>query len=325
MRHLRSLAITIAIAALVSIPPAVNAQEPAYPTRTVTIVVPLSPGGGVDMIARLVADKLSQSFGHPFIVDNKPGAAGNIGAEYVVRAQPDGYTLLFTGNSHTVNPSLYKLRFDTQKDFTPIARVVETPQVLLVHSSVPANNLKEFLQYAKDNPGKLNYGSAGVGSPSHIAGEMFKLAAGVDMTHVPYKGAGPATADLLGGQIQVLFSSLPSAVPHLAGGKIKALGVSTAKRFPTVPDIPTIDEAGVPNYRADTWFGMFAPAGLPDRIRDKLANELATITADQAFQKEILDAGMEAAVNTPQEFNKMLDQEFKDWPVIIEKTGIKAE
>jgi len=154
---------------------------------------------------------------------------------------------------------------------------------------------------------------------------MFKLAAGVDMTHVPYKGAGPATADLLGGQIQVLFSSLPSAVPHLAGGKIKALGVSTAKRFPTVPDIPTIDEAGVPNYRADTWFGMFAPAGLPDRIRDKLANELATITADQAFQKEILDAGMEAAVNTPQEFNKMLDQEFKDWPVIIEKTGIKAE
>src|SRR5690606_10551901 len=170
----------------------------------------------------------------------------------------------------------YQHHCDTQQEFSPVARVVVTPQVLLVHSSGPAKNLKEFLQYAKDNPGKLNYGSAGVGSPSHIAGEMFKLAAGVDMTHVPYKGAGPATADLLGGQIQVLFSSLPSAVPHLAGGKIKALGVSTAKRFPTVPDIPTIDEAGVPNYRADTWFGMFAPAGLPDRIRDKLANELAT-------------------------------------------------
>src|SRR5690606_21548699 len=223
-----------------------------------------------------VADKLSQSFGKTVIVDNKPGAAGNIGAEYVSRAQPDGYTLLFTGNSHTVNPSLYNLRFNAQTDFTPIARVVETPQVLLVHSSVPASNLKEFLQYAKSNPGKLNYGSAGVGSPSHIAGEMFKLAAEVDMTHVPYKGAGPATADLLGGQIQVLFSSLPSAVPHLDGGKIKAMGVSTAKRFKTVPDIPTIDEAGVPNYRADTWFGMFAPAGLPDATRDKLANELAT-------------------------------------------------
>jgi len=325
MHGLYGLAGSIALASAIGIQTTAAAQENNYPSRTVTIVVPLAPGGGVDMIARLMADRLSQSFGQSFIVDNKPGAAGNIGAEYVARTQPDGYTLLFTGNSHTVNPSLYTMRYDAKADFTPIARVVETPQILLVHSSVPANDLKDFLQYARANPGKLNYGSAGVGSPSHIAGEMFKLAAGVDLTHVPYKGSGPATGDLLGGQIQALFSSLPSAVPHLDGGKVKALGVSTSRRFETIPDVPTIDEAGVPGYRVDTWFGMLGPAGLPDAIRDRLAQEMATITADPAFQKVVLDAGMETSVNTPLEFADMLNREFAEWPDIIEKTGIKAE
>lgn len=324
MRHISSLVGAVALAAATLTPTWALAQD-HYPSRAVTIVVPLAPGGGVDTIARMVAEKLSQSLGQPFVVDNKPGAAGNIGSEYVTRARPDGYTLLFNGNSHTVNPSLYKLRFNPRTDFTPIARVVETPQIMLIHSSVPANDLKEFLEYAKNNPGKLNYGSAGVGSPSHIAGELFKQKAGVDMTHVPYKGSGPATADLLGGQIQVLFSSLPSAVPHLAGGKVKAMGVSTVKRSRTAPDIPTLAEAGVPDYRMDTWFGLLAPAGLPDDIRDKLASELVNITSDPAFQKAILDAGMEVAVNTPDEFSKMLDAEFDYWPKFIEQTGIMAE
>lgn len=324
MRHISSLVGAVALAAATLTSTWALAQD-HYPSRAVTIVVPLAPGGGVDTIARMVAEKLSQSLGQPFVVDNKPGAAGNIGSEYVTRARPDGYTLLFNGNSHTVNPSLYKLRFNPRTDFTPIARVVETPQIMLIHSSVPANDLKEFLEYAKNNPGKLNYGSAGVGSPSHIAGELFKQKAGVDMTHVPYKGSGPATADLLGGQIQVLFSSLPSAVPHLAGGKVKAMGVSTVKRSRTAPDIPTLAEAGVPDYRMDTWFGLLAPAGLPDDIRDKLASELVNITSDPAFQKAILDAGMEVAVNTPDEFSKMLDAEFDYWPKFIEQTGIMAE
>lgn len=311
----------------VGLAPASHASDAAstYPERAVTFVVPLSPGGGVDAIARLLAAQLSETLQQPFLVENRPGAATNIGSEYVARAAPDGYTLLFTGNSHTVNRSLFTLRFDAQKDFTPITNVVESTQVLLVHRSVPASNVAELIALARQMPGQLNYGSAGVGAPSHIAGAVFEHLAKIDMTHVPYKGAGPATNDLLGGQIDILFSSLPSAVPHFSGDRIKPLAVSSAQRFPAVPDLPTLAESGVAGYNVGTWFGLFAPAGLDTGIRDKLASTIANVLAKPEVVDTLAKQGMIPIGNSPADFAAQLDAEFAFWPAFVQETGIQAD
>ncbi len=302
-----------------------NDAVAAYPDRAVTFVVPLAPGGGVDAIARLLAAELAETFDQPFIVENRPGAATNIGTEYVAQAAADGYTLLFTGNSHTVNRSLFKLRFDARDDFTPITNVVESTQVLMVHRSVPANSVAELIELARAQPGQLNYGSAGVGAPSHIAGAVLEHLAQIDMMHIPYKGAGPATNDLLGGQIEVLFSSLPSAIPHFSGERVKPLAVSSAQRFPAVPDLPTLAESGVEGYDVGTWFGLFAPAGLDTEIRDRLASEIANVLTDSDLVAALAKQGMIPVGSGPEAFEEQLEAEYAFWPRFVQDTGIQAE
>lgn len=302
-----------------------HAQSLDYPARPVKIIVPLAAGGGVDAIARLMADRLSASLKQPFVVENRAGGSGTIGAEFAARSAADGYTLLFTGNNHTLNASLFKLRFDAKKDFLPISHAVNTYQILLAHPSVGVSTIPELVRAAKARPGQLAYGSAGAGTPSHVAGVVFAKMAGITLNHIPYKGAGPATSDLLGGQIQLLFSSLPSALPHVEAGKVKALGISSATRTPLAPQLPTIAEGGLAGYQQVTWFGLLAPAGTPEAIRLKLSNEIAGILKQPEVLKVLQHNGMEAVGSTPAAFGELLDKEFAAWPEFVKDTPIQVD
>ncbi len=301
------------------------AQGTDYPARPVKIVVPLAAGGGVDVIARLMAERLAFSLKQPFVVENRAGGSGTIGTEYVARSPGDGYTLLFTGNNHTLNPSLFKLRFDAHKDFMPISHTVNTYQILLAHPSTGISTVADLIRVAKASPGKLAYGSAGSGTPGHVAGVVFEKMAGVSLTHVPYKGAGPATNDLLGGQIQLLFSSLPSALPQVAAGRVKALGISSAERSALAPALPTIAEAGLPGYRQITWFGLLAPTGTSEAIRRKLSEEIAEILKQPEVKQILQRNGMEAVGSTPVKFGEVLDAEFIAWPAFVKDTPIQVD
>ena len=231
----------------------VGAQD--YPNRPIKMIIPYPPGGGTDVVGRILNEPLSIALGQPIIIDNKGGAAGNVGTDIAAKAPADGYNILFTLSSHTINPKLYpKLPFDVEKDFEPISLSAMIPQILVVHPSVPANNVQELIAYAKAQPGKLNYASVGTGSPGHIAGELFKLKTGVDIVHVPYKGGGPAVTDTIGGQVQLLFVSMPAAWQHVKSGRLKAIAVTSAKRSVAAPDVPTIMESGVPDFVVDSWY-----------------------------------------------------------------------
>jgi len=302
------------------------AQAQSYPDHPIRFVVPYPPGGGTDVIARIVQGKLQAALGQNIVIDNKGGAGGSVGTDLVAKAAADGYTVLFTLNSHTVNPAIYaKLPFDTLKDFEPVGTVASLPQILVANPQFPANNVAELIALAKAKPGTLAYASVGVGSPGHLAGELFKLRTGTQMTHVPYRGGGPAVTDVMGGQVPLLWVSIPAAAQFVKTGKLKALGVSTLKRSAAFPDVPTLQEAGVPDCEVDSWYAMFVPAKTPRAVVDKLNRALNTTLQDPEIREKLLAQGSEAVGGTPEALGQTVNVELVKWAKLAKDASIKAE
>jgi tripartite-type tricarboxylate transporter receptor subunit TctC len=297
-----------------------------YPSRPVRLVIPFGTGGSADISGRVVAQKLSESLGQQFVIDNRSGAGGIIGTETVAKANPDGYTLLLGSfGTHTANPSLYKkLPYDAIKEFTAISLIATVPNVLVEHPSVPAKSVAELIALAKTKPGGLNYASSGAGTGTHLAAELFKSMAGVDIVHVPYKSAGTAITDLIGGQVQLMFSTLPSVIPHVKAGKLRALGVSTTKRSDAAPDIPAIAES-LKGYDVGTWFGVLAPAATPRPVINLLGREIARITRMPDVRERLLSLGAEPVGNSPEEFALYIRVELPKWAKVIKSAGIRPD
>jgi tripartite-type tricarboxylate transporter receptor subunit TctC len=307
--------------------PAVSriARAQAWPTRPVRIVVGFAPGGPGDIVARLMGQWLSERLGQPFIIENRTGAATNIAAEAVVRAPADGYTVLFVTTTNAINATLYeKLSFNLGRDIVPVASLIRAPSVLEVNPSVPARTVPEFIAYAKANPGKLTMASAGIGTPSHVFGELFKFMTGVNLVHVPYRGAAPALADLLAGQVQVLFDPMPNPIEYIKAGKVRPLAITSATRSEVLPDLPTMGEF-VPGYEASFIFGIGAPKNTPAEIVDKLNKEINAALADPKTKVRLADMGGAVFSGSPAEFGKLLADETEKWAKVIKFAGIKAE
>jgi tripartite-type tricarboxylate transporter receptor subunit TctC len=322
MHPIRRLTLGFIFAAL-----ATGALAQAFPNKPIRIVVPFPAGGTTDVLARAAAQKLTDTLGQPALVDNRPGAGGNIGAELVAKSPPDGYTLLMgTVGTHAINPALYpKLPYDHVRDFAPVILVAGVPNVLVVNPSLPVNSVQELVAYAKANPGKLNFASSGSGTSIHLSGELFKTAAGLSMTHVPYKGSSPALMDLIGGQVQLMFDNLPSALPQIKAGKLKALGVTSRERAPALPDVPTIAESGFPGFEASSWFGLLAPAGTPQPVIAKLNVEVAKWLASPEAKEKLLAQGANAAGGTPEDFAKHIAAETAKWQKVVKESGAKVD
>jgi tripartite-type tricarboxylate transporter receptor subunit TctC len=297
-----------------------------YPVKPVRLVIGFAPGGGADILARTIAPKLGEVLGQQIVVDNRPGAAGNIGVELVVKSPPDGYTLLMGVPGLVINPSLYaKLPYELARDVAPISLLGAVPNLLVVHPSVPASSVRQLVQLAKDNPGKLNFASSGAGTSLHLAAELFKVMAGVDIVHVAYKGGAPAVADLMGGHVDLMFDVLPSSMPHVKAGKLKALGVTSEWRTPLLPDIPTVSESGLPGYRAITWNGILAPAATPRDVINKLNGAIVQVLRIPEMKERFAAIGTEPIWNTPDEFAAFLRAEAVKWAGVIKSAGIKVE
>jgi tripartite-type tricarboxylate transporter receptor subunit TctC len=298
-----------------------------WPGRTVTVVVPWPPGGPSDIAARPVAKGLTESLGQSFIVDNRGGASGNIGTAAVTRASPDGYTLLITSSSPIViNPALYKqIPYDPAKDLIPITNLLRVPLVLTAHPSVPANNVKELIALINSQQGKFQYASSGTGTPQHLTGELFKTAAKLDVIHIPYKGSAPAITDLLGGHVPVMFDSMVAILPHIKTGKVKPIAVTSAKRSPQLPDVPTFAESGLPAVESYAWYGFFAPTGTPKDIVAKLNSETLKVMKQPDFQKVLADTGSDFVGDTPENFAAFVKTEAVKWGDIVKKSGATAE
>jgi tripartite-type tricarboxylate transporter receptor subunit TctC len=296
-----------------------------YPTRPVRIVSGFTPGGGVDITARLIAQWLSDRLGQSFIVENRPGAGGNIGTEAVVNAAPDGYTLLAAAVPNAVNASLYaKLNFDFIRDIAPVCGIIRVPMVVLINPSVPAKTIPEFIAYAKANPGKINMASAGIGTAPHMAGELFKMMAGVDMVHVPYRGQAPALADLLGGQVQVMFATAPGTADFIATGQLRALAVTTASRSEMLPDIPPIGDF-VPGYETSQWYGIGAPAKTPVEIVEKLNQAINAGLTDPVMKAKFVNIGGEPLTGSVAEFGRLISEDTEKWAKVVRAAGLKPE
>jgi len=297
-----------------------------YPSKPIRFVVPYPPGGPLDAVARLLGQKISESVRQPVIVDNKPGAGGNIGADVVAKAPPDGYTILMGAvATHAINPTLYPgIPYDAVRDFQTVTQVASTPNVLIVHPSIPVNDVREFIAYAKAHPRKLNFGSGSTGSAGHLAGELFKSMAGIEMTHVPYKGAAPAMQDLIGGQVQLMFDNTVTAWPQVQAGKVRPLGVTTKQRLKSAPDVPAIAEV-LPGFEANAWHGIFAPAGTPQPIVDKLALEIQAVMKDPAIVEAFTKVDTIPVGSTPREFRAFIDAETERWGNVVRKLGLTAE
>jgi len=307
--------------------PAVSriARAQAYPTRPVRIIVGLAAGGPADIVARLIAQWLSERLGQPFVVENRTGAATNIATEAVVRAPADGYTLLFVTAANAINTSLYeKLNFNLSRDIVPVASLIRAPSVLEVNPSVPAKTVPEFIAYAKANPGKLTMASSGIGTPSHVFGELFKFMTGVNLVHVPYRGAAPALADLLAGQVQVLFDPMPNPIEYIKAGKVRPLAITTATRSEALPDVPTVSEF-VPGYEGSFWFGVGAPKATPADIVDKLNKEVNAALDDPKMKSRLADLGGTVLPGSPADFGKLIAEETEKWAKVIKFAGIKAD
>jgi tripartite-type tricarboxylate transporter receptor subunit TctC len=296
-----------------------------YPNRPIKFIVPYPPAGGTDIVARTLNEQLGAVLGQPIIIDNRGGAAGSVGTDIVAKSAPDGYTVLFTLSSHTINPKLYdKLPFDVEKDFVPISLAAMIPQVLVANPSVPVSNVKELIALARAQPGKLNYASVGTGSPGHIAGELFKLKTGINMVHVPYKGGGPAVTDTLGGQVQLLFVSLPAAMQYVKAGRLRALAVTSDQRSVAAPDIPTIAESGI-DCVVNSWYGALAPAKTPPGVVAKLQAAFAKVLAMPDIREKLLAQGAEAKSSTSAEFEQRIKEELAKWEYVIHEAKIKPE
>jgi len=316
-----ALSLLACVAAAISQP--VVAQQ--YPERPVRIVVPFAPGGGSDFTGRLVAQRLTERLGRPFIVENRPGAGGNLGAETVVKAPADGYTLLIISGSYTVNPSLYKLTFDPLNDITPIIQVSGGPYVIAVHPSVQANTLAELVALAKKQPNKLAYGSSGNGSVMHVSTEYFLDSAKIKLLHIPYKGTGPAMQDTIGGNVQLVFGAVPTTLPHVKSGRLRALAITTRKRIVAAPELPTVAESGYPEYEVTNWHGLVGPKGLPKDVVNRLNAEINELPKSEEMRKQLAADGLEPAGGSPAQFAEILKNEMARWNQVIRQAGIKLE
>jgi tripartite-type tricarboxylate transporter receptor subunit TctC len=304
-----------------------GAAAQAYPAKPITIVVPFSAGGTTDILARIVGQAMSAELGQSVVIDNRAGAGGNIGAAIAAKAPADGYTLFMgTVGTHAINEALYKkMPFNPAKDFAPLTRVANVPNLLVANPKQPFKTVPELIAYAKAHPGEVNFGSSGSGSSIHLSGELFKSMAKVDMVHVPYKGSAPAVTDLLGNQIAIMFDNMPSAIQHVRAGKLRPIAVTTAKRSPELPDVPTIAEAGVPGYEATSWFGMFAVAGTPKPVLDKLHAALAKVLNQADVKKKIAEQGGEVVVDTPEQFAAFIQAETAKWGKVVKASGATAD
>jgi tripartite-type tricarboxylate transporter receptor subunit TctC len=302
-------------------------SQTAYPDKPIRLVVPYPPGGFTDILGRLLSAQLQTRLGQTVIVDNKGGGGSTIGSALVARAPADGYTLLLVAPDLAINESLMasRLSYDARKDFSPVIRAAWSPMVLVTHPSVPAKNVSEFLALAKARPGKINFASGGIGTGAHLALELFKTRAGIDVTHVPYKGNGPATSDLLGGQVSAMFLQYAVAKPHIAGGKLVMLATPSGKRSAAIPDVPTIAESGLPGFDVEPWFGIVAPAGTPAAIVNRLNAEIGKIMQQNDVKEMLASVGAAPSISSPQEFGKFIDSEVTRWAEVVKASGAKAE
>jgi tripartite-type tricarboxylate transporter receptor subunit TctC len=313
-------------AAALAAPFASQAQNGIYPDKPIRFIVPYPPGGGTDVIARIVQERFHALLGQPILVDNRGGAAGSIGTEAAAKSPPDGYTVLFTLSSHTINPAMYpKLPFDTARDFKPVGMVASLPQILVAGTQFSANTVAELVALAKAQPGTLSYASVGNGSPGHLAGELLKLRTGIQMTHVPYRGGGPALTDVIGGQVPLLWVSSPAAAQFVKSGKLKALAVSTQKRSAAFPDVPTMQEAGVPDFEVDSWYAMFVPAKTPQPVIDKLNRVLNIVVQEPNIREQLLAQGSEGVGGTPEKLGNVVGSELVRWKKLIKEAHIKID
>ncbi len=326
MRHfVRQLCRVALLSSLLGIT-ASNAMAQAYPNKPIKLIVPFAPGGFTDVVARILGQKLSISLGQPFVIENKAGAGSTIGTDFVAKAAPDGYTLVMVSTTHVISPAIYpKLPYDPIKSFTPVAKLVDSAYVLLVNPKVPANNVAEFIALAKASPDKIHYASSGNGSSQHLMGGMFASMTGVKMKHVPYKGSGGAANDLVAGVVESSFAGVPNAMAQVPAGRLKALAVTTSKRIPQLPDVPTMQEAGVPGYNASVWLGLLAPAGTPKEVVMKLNAEIAKVLSAANTKKELYAAGVEADISSPEALNALMVQELDRWGKVIKDAGITMQ
>ncbi|QIL83473.1 tripartite tricarboxylate transporter substrate binding protein [Diaphorobacter sp. HDW4A] len=318
---------TLAVASCALALPFAATANDNFPNKPITIVVPFSAGGTTDILARVIAQDLGKQLGQTVVVDNRAGAGGNIGGALAARAPADGYTLFMgTVGTHAINEALYKkMPFNPGKDFQPLSRVANVPNLLVANPNQPFRTVPELIAYAKAHPGQVNFGSSGSGSSIHLSGELFKMMAKVDMVHVPYKGSAPAVTDLLGNQIAIMFDNMPSAISHVRAGKLRPIAVTTAKRSPELPDVPTIAEAGVPGYEATSWFGLFTTAGTPKPVVDKLSAALAKSLAAPAVRNKIKEQGGEVVSETPEQFAAFIKTEADKWAKVVKASGATAD
>lgn len=325
MNRRQSLLQAVAAAALL-ITGAADAQTSAYPDKPIRFVVPYPPGGGTDVIARIVQDRLRAALGQSIVIENRGGAGGSIGTEAVARSAPDGYTVLFTLSSHTINPAIYsKLSFDTARDFEPVGIVCSLPQILVANPQFPANTVQQLITMAKDKPGSLAFASVGNGSPGHLAGEMMKIRSGTQLTHIPYRGGGPAVTDVVSGQVPLLWVSIPAAAQFVKQKQLKALAVSTLKRSAAFPDVPTMQESGISDFEVDSWYAMFVPAKTPRAIIDRLNAALNTVLKEPEIREKLLAQGSEAVGGTPEQLGAVVNAELPKWAKLVKDAGIKAD
>jgi tripartite-type tricarboxylate transporter receptor subunit TctC len=320
----RALSFALKTAALLVALTTVAATQD-YPAKPVRLIIPFPPGGSNDVVGRMIATQLSEKLGKQVVVDNRAGAGGVIGTEIAANAAPDGYTLSIISLAHAVNPWLYKLSYDPIKSFAPVGILASGPNVLAVNPALPVNSVKDLVALAKQKPGDLQYASAGIGSFQHLGGELFKLEAGVDMLHVPFKGGGPAMIDVIGGHTKLVFSSLVQTTPHIKSGKLKAIGVGGLKRNPVLPDVPTVAESGVPTYEAVNWWGIVAPAGTPQPIIEKLHAAITAVQTSPEVQKQFSSEGAEIVQMTSAAFGTFMQTEMKKWERVVKEGKIKAE
>ena len=306
--------------------PAQAQAQTSFPTKSVRIVVGFSAGGSTDVLARILAKGMTEDLGQSFVVENKPGAGSNIAAELVVRSPADGYTLLMIAVTNAINQTLYpNLKFDVLKDFSPVGLAAKVPNMLVIYPKLPINSVKELIEYAKKNPGTLNFASSGAGTSIHMTGELFKLKTQLDIPHIAYKGSTPALTDLIGGQVQMMFDNMPTAWPMVQAGKLRALAITSSKRSPAAPDVPTMEESGFPDFDVSSWFGLAAPAGTPKEIVAKLNASMNKVLSHPEIQKRLDDLGATNGAGTVEQFDQFLKSQTESWGVVVKSAGAKAE